>query len=470
MLRYRSVLLGLLIAGMVLTPASGAAASVISIPGHSGAARFEDPVVLTGAQAPALLTAIPSRVVAFAWTGRRWRQFPVQVDERAVVDLGQVYHGTRTGIPVSVYTDPNTFTGPDPDPRLDANDEIAFMDRDTGRRAAHAGRPAGVLSAPATTVRVHDPIGGGTRYAYLFLARSSKLSPGAGRDYVNYKFALAAGDYRTKYRFSTGPNPETSTVTTPYWSAAFGDRWTFDDLRVTAGRATGADVLDRLTAQFAPTTCTRSEQTFRTGEGAFIANIDGPVRAIRSYIGANSGPFTERDQIMYDRRQDIRTFLRVHPIPGVMDLMDWSRAALGMQYRNSLQHNPVTVDGVPDAVVPGAADWEQITGKQGTVTSIQRYDAMPAGTLTTTFRLDQFAPPPSTLLLCTGDGDAIGESGARVTSAIPNTDPAIGPAADFRTVRTLYMDPPGGGVAQGNARSSEARAGLTTRSATYRPG
>ena len=60
----------------------------------------------------------------------------------------------------------------------------------------------------------------------------------------------------------------------------------------------------------------RSEDTFNDAEGAFIANKSGPVRAIRSYIGANSGPLTVRQHVFYERREDITTYLRVHAIPG----------------------------------------------------------------------------------------------------------------------------------------------------------
>jgi hypothetical protein len=53
-----------------------------------GAQRPEDPVVITGAQVPRLAGATPGSVVAFRWLDGRWEQVPVQVDERAQVDLG----------------------------------------------------------------------------------------------------------------------------------------------------------------------------------------------------------------------------------------------------------------------------------------------------------------------------------------------------------------------------------------------
>jgi hypothetical protein len=43
--------------------------------------------------------------------------------------------------------------------------------------------------------------------------------------------------------------------------------------------------------------CGRSEQTFTMGPGAMVANKSGPVRAIRSYMGANSGGHTHREHL-----------------------------------------------------------------------------------------------------------------------------------------------------------------------------
>jgi hypothetical protein len=52
--------------------------------------RPDDPVVLTGAATPSLTGAAPGDIVAFAWTGK-WRQVPVQVDERKLFDLRLAY-------------------------------------------------------------------------------------------------------------------------------------------------------------------------------------------------------------------------------------------------------------------------------------------------------------------------------------------------------------------------------------------
>jgi hypothetical protein len=214
-------------------------------------------------------------------------------------------------------------------------------------------------------LRVRDPLSRQIGYVYLFAAaHGSRLWPGAGRSYVSYRFALKSGAYRTTYRLAAGPNPEDSTIATRLYKRHFSDRWVDDGLRILGG----PDILDRHAAQFAPGVCARSEDTFSAGEGAFIVNKSGPVRAIRAYVGANSGPYTEREHIFYARREDIHTYLRVHAIPGVMDLFDYSPAAEGMTYRNQMATGGVRIDGQPDQLPSGALGWEQVTGNAATLT------------------------------------------------------------------------------------------------------
>ena len=49
------------------------------------------------------------------------------------------------------------------------------------------------------------------------------------------------------------------------------------------------------------------------------------MRAIRSYVGANSGPLTERTHVFYRDRYTIVTDLRVHAVPGPLTYHDLSR-------------------------------------------------------------------------------------------------------------------------------------------------
>ena len=59
--------------------------------------RPEDPVVVTGAEVPRLVGVPPSEVIAYRWLNDRWEQLPVQVDERALIDLNNVYNQAPNG-------------------------------------------------------------------------------------------------------------------------------------------------------------------------------------------------------------------------------------------------------------------------------------------------------------------------------------------------------------------------------------
>jgi hypothetical protein len=425
----------------------GPAAAGAQVPG-----RDADPVVLTGASVPKLAGADPADVVAFRWTGSAWGQVPVQVDERAAVSYQQIYDNTPdcdftcnnfTGT-IEAYTDPATWTGADPDPTLDDDDELALMAKDSGSQGP-AGNPLHVVSGTRTALELTDPISGtGGYFVYLFESDGT-LDPGAGQSYVDYEFHLNSGDYKTTYSIKSGPNPETSSVTTGFYSAdGLTDRWFDRGLRIFTGGATGVDILDTDKVQFDPSTCGRSETTFADGEGAFIANISGPVRAIRSYLGANSGPFTERDQIYYDRRQDLRSILRVHPIPSVMSYLDYSPAASGMTYRNPANPSGLTIDGVPDSAAPspGGPSWEQVTGAQGTLDIVNSLQTNIDPTPTVTAYYYDDSTPDGGHQQCSGDSSAYGASGSWTTSALPATDPRTAGFKSMTSVRHSFYDAP----------------------------
>jgi len=431
--------------------------------------RDADPVVLKGADVPALLGVQPDSVVAFSYDDG-WKQIPVQVDERAVVDYSAVRQGNQTGgRPFSheAYTDPNTFAGADPDPTLDDGDEIAMMAKDAGGDAADVGSPAGVVDSTRTAVTVSDPLDpGATRFIYLFKTNGG-LDPAAGKSYVNYDFSLNSGDYKTTYDFNTvddsgTPNPpvntENSTVTTSAYSEHLLGRWLGDGLQINAGDATGVDILDGDKAQVGRS-CGRSEGTFNRGGGGYIANTSGPVRAIRSYIGANSGTYTQRDDIYYQRRQDTVTYLRVHAgIAQISQFLDYSAAATGMTYRNSVYPAGVTIDGMPDAGIPGSggqtglqplATWEQVTGPQGALSVINRVDTNMAGFTAGSFYRDE-GTTGLDFAQCPGyaDNASYGSSGSEFKSNPDNnTDPTLAAGYpyghyDLTGTRSIFFDPP----------------------------
>lgn len=408
--------------------------------------RPEDPVVLTGAQLPRLAGTAPDKVIAYRWLGERWDQVPVQVDERARVDLAKPKNAAPVGQTFLTYTDPNTFTGPDPTAGVDADDEVVFMGIDGALEAPAGQSPPGVAAGTGTKVRVFDSTGDPTP-AWIYLGRQTgNLDQAAGRPYVDYDFNLLSGDYRTTYRLGAGPNPENSTASTAFYSHHFSDRWVDDSLRITAGAATGVDILDRHKNLFAPGNCVRSEDTFSAGAGAMIANKSGPVRGIRSYIGANSGVYTHREHLFYERRQDITTFLRVHAIPGVMDFFDYSPAASGMTYRHDVDQRGFRVDGVPDSPTAGPIRWETMDGPQGSLGIAHTITSNVPGLTNTSYYLDKQTPTGGAETQCTGDGSAYGSSGPRIAQALPNTDPTIGAANSLATTRHLFYGAPGKAV------------------------
>jgi hypothetical protein len=463
--------------------------------------RPADPVVLTGDDLPAVPGVLPGEVVAFSRSGNAWRQVPVQVDQRHVVNLGVVHNQPPEAASNSlVYSDPGTLTGPDPTPTIDRDDEIVFMASDAGGRAAEGtSAPAGVLRDSGFEVAVTDP-GDGDRAGYVYLFRKapgSSLQPSAGRDYVSYTFDLLTdlngdgdSEYPEDYLFdgrgdvigdppdqpTPNANPENSTIRTANYTTHFDDRWREDTLRITTSGATGVDILDRHKVfPFAspddpspapPDGCVRTENTGAAGHGAFVSNIDGPVRAIRDYLGFNSGKYTERRHTYYASRQDTVTFLRVHPLPNGPDsTFDYTDAATGMTYRNDLNTGGVRVDGSPDSVRLGQLDWEQVTGAQGTLTHVHRIEMVPTRPGVTlpvvgSFYTDDATPLPG-FVQCTGDSKAIATSGPALLTGTPDSDPrprgGDGHEADITAHRTQFYDAPNQDLSAARQRDRWAR-------------
>jgi hypothetical protein len=404
--------------------------------------RPADGVVVTGAELESLLGTDPASLVAYRWTAEAgFAQVPVQVDERAVVSWLQIYGGkVPKGAPqldpeleVLTWCDPTTHVGADHNTFLDENDEVALAAADAGERAPlDAALPAGVLATAGAELRLVDPLSGGVGWLYLF-QQDGSLDPSAGEDRVQYDFELASAfSYLEGYQLFGGTNPEVSSVTAPgYWSTGFADRWLRHGLRVEAGGATGVELLDRARTGSDPPECIRNEDTFccytaAECEGAFLANIDGPVRAIRSLVGANSGILTQRDHVFWQRREDMRTHIRLHPIDYAMqDSMNLALPVLGMRYyASSLEGAEIVMDGVPegDPKPKGTPAWEMLTGPQGTVISSQIPFINAPGTKSVAAFSNDLGPTP---LPCTGGLYALEVFGWRVEPEIGNTDPRL---------------------------------------------
>src|SRR4029453_7636834 len=105
-----------------------------------------------------------------------WNQVPVQVDQRDLVNPGQIYNRPTSAwaklpggaaFEILVYTPPPaspgytsfaTYTPPDRDPLVDANDEVSFLGSDLGQSAPAYANPAGVTASTRQVVHATDPL------------------------------------------------------------------------------------------------------------------------------------------------------------------------------------------------------------------------------------------------------------------------------------------------------------------------
>jgi hypothetical protein len=458
--------------------------------------RSGDPVVFDGASVPKLLGVSVPSVVGFAWDGRAWHQIPVQVDERDFVNPGKILHrpaanwakkANGADYTFLAYTTPTaaspgytswaTFTGVDRNPLFDANDQVSFLSDDSGRQApAGTVAPPGTAAASRAQLKATDPLeSSAVGYVYLFRSTNPSLTGGsAGTTGVAYTFSLDSGNYTTTYNMGAGAlapnnvagfNPEHSTITTSAYTVKYGDRWLNNGAIIAGGSPAGTSMLERGRYQFAPGVCGRSEDTFDGGatnpyEGAFIANISGPVRAIRSYIGANSGQYTANTDIFYPQREDTVTDLRVHAIPSIMGFDDFTTGLTGMKYSDD-QNSNVPIDGTPDSIVAThAAPWQMVSGGAGSIVTAHNIVTDISGLALSTYYLDQ---NPASPLPCTGDNAAWGQNGTRVDGpggTIPCTDPTradcpAGVVKSFVSSRYRYYQAPN--------LSTAAAAGLSNR-------
>lgn len=352
-----------------------------------------DPVVMEGSEVSCMLGLAPHEVVGFRYINNGWQQIPIQIDERRLMDMTIPY----SGIPmfgtclfkseeniiwdILFYTDPNTFTGADTtDLNFDADDELAFMAKDVGTIAPANSCPGGVYANSKCQVQVQNPLSGSTTLGYIYLfEQDGSLSPDAGMDYVDYDYETFGGDYKNTYQIcvfnGSNANPEDSRVTTNRYSMHFSQRWVNDELKVTAGNASNIDILDHHQFFTSVNSCSRNEVTFSDGKGPIIAYKEGPIRGIRSVMGANSGTFTQLDIIFTECRTESTMFYRMHPGIGFYDVMDYSEDAIGMNYYNNQVPMGVPIDGQPDQMLEETPfEWELIVGAPGAIAVTYTYD------------------------------------------------------------------------------------------------
>ena len=398
--------------------------------------REAEPVVLTGSETPKLLGVAPGDVVAFAWfegwnrVPDGWVPTPVQVDERKLIDYRDFRRSTSGGtggFTALGYADPATDGH-----GLDANDEISMMAFDAGLPAGDRQPPPGVDPDTRTSVTITDPLDPGQHaYVYLF-ARTGDLPQDAGYDLVDYR-------------------PD-SGLTTARYDLGIRNRWQINRLTIAAAEGPDVDILDGDKFNTTGSGCEESELAFSRDGGGYAARIDGPVRAIRSVVGAGDDQFARRDYTFYEGMFETRTILDDVSGPRrVISALDFSARAIGATYRNSANQAGVKVDGNPDVLDRGPAGWEQVSGPQGSLTSVSRLVSAPPGAGLSTFQEDEALPPAGSPMLCSGDAHAYGAAGPEVD--LPGTGSA---GADrFEMVRKTWLDGPEAGPDLGQLRSRQ---------------
>ena len=412
--------------------------------------RPNDPVVLSGSQLSSFSSLSPGQIVGFKFANNTWTQIPIQVDEKALLDIvtpygplaaGEGYPPSSSNPKITFYCDANTYVGADPITTFDSDDELVFMVKDAGEKS-NGTYPLGVVVGSCQQITITDPLGG-VGYVYLF-QNGGSLQQGAGVSYITYTSNLASTPGFPANKNIV--NLENTSIVTSKYTWHFSAEWVSDEFKIVVGNNT--DLLDRYKSFFSNSSCLRHEDAFSAAENAYATAKAGPIRAIRSYMGANSGPLTQRTHIFYEGRQDIATDLRVHNIVSIYDAFDYNSAANGMIYRNNLNTNGVTINGQQDAVTSGDLTWEQVSGTPGTISILhRRTTTLSSGEATfTSYYDDNSANPASN---CTGDGQAWGTSGGGVlfSGGSVCTDPMGNGCAgsqwlrNLQSKRTVYADP-----------------------------
>ncbi len=383
--------------------------------------------------------------MGFQFKNNSWIQIPIQVDERALLDIVTPYGAlaASSGFPpspsnpkVTFYCDATTETGSDPDPNFDSDDELVFMAKDCGAES-DGSVPNGVIANTCQALIITDPLGG-SGYVYLY-QNDGSLQQDAGISYVTLNSNLAStSGFPTN---ASGTNHENTNITTAKYKWHYDSEWVSDVFKIILGN--NVDILDRYKSFFADGNCQRHEDAFSEGENAFVTVRSGPIRIIRSFMGAMSGPLTNRTHIFYEGRQDIYTDLRVHHIPSIYDAFDYNSNADGMTYYNELNLNGVIIDGSQDTVNHGDIQWEFITGTQGSISILQRRTTSivpPNDGSFTSYYDDDSVNPASN---CTGDGQAWGTSGVGVIFGTDIHTDIMAIDTHYRTLqnkRIVYVD------------------------------
>ena len=291
--------------------------------------RPADPVVLTGTALPKLLGRRARRTSwASSWDGSAWHQVPVQVDERDLVNPGEIYHrpcdswptlfGTATPYKMLVYTPP-----PDRHGRLHLARHVhaerhrphvrrqrrALVPRRRHRQAGRRvrGAPAGVDAATREEVKATDPLDAVGRRLRVPLPqrhahrrqrghhrrRTTRSASTRGTTRPPTRWATARW-LRTTPGASTPSTRRSSRPTTAGVRRPVAQQRAEDHRRRRDAARTSSSGRNSTSPSAAAAPRTRSTAPNNPGEGAFVVNIGArSARSARTSVRtATSRPST----------------------------------------------------------------------------------------------------------------------------------------------------------------------------------
>ncbi|MBE7474416.1 MAG: hypothetical protein DPW09_25115 [Anaerolineae bacterium] len=298
--------------------------------------RNVEPVVVKGIQVKALLNAPIQHLFIYTFTNSGLGgRIPVQVDE---VTSAEDYTSSEDGL-------------------LDNNDEIVFMAKDLGNRAADTTVLTNTLPISATwyEIKVTDPLEP-TKKGWAYLVRSGTLSAPVG-DYVNY---ISATQVISATNYKLG-------LAATYVG--------FDELTL---NGSSSNILDRTKLRISlPLFGTKTENDLGTPVPLLIK--DGPVRVILLQTATAPAGLANLANTYLAYASLLQTTANVSSslsISKVRTSMDLNSAASGATFYNVNVPGGVTIDSNPDSVVQTPLSrWFQVsqtTGRMIQVTDLSK--------------------------------------------------------------------------------------------------
>ena len=366
--------------------------------------RPYEPVILTGKEFPEFSnnTATLLQLFLYKYSGGAWTQIPFQFDEVE---------------PDPSPTDPNrtTYFGTG-DGKLDDQDELSFMARDAGEKAATNiwVNDVSSLTSSRYEIEVTDPVNNNKGYVYLYRSTTLSVNP-AVKDYVTY---MAPPQVNQGNDIVRGQS---------YEEGHLAQNGISNSLLVPASEnGSGTNFLDRVKLRFQIIGLLNfSEDNFSLISPVIVR--DGRVRLIRelrerlSAFGNNIDfPILIR---YYGYSSVFGTALNLNNLPSGISVtllrqsFDFAANVSGAKWHNQNFTNPITVTGsfgnlsAAQAVVVAEPNfnWFMLSSAHGSLISIF---SLP-GTLGTSrrFYFHDAASGTNDNTLDTGDGKSYGDSG-----------------------------------------------------------